>query len=201
MKDSNPGSFLLEAYDTERLKTLSVWSCFTEDDLGFRPAARARTPLEHMVHQCLSEDTWMSGMLDVRIHLPVLPKSEDRISFLRHYAQASELRHRILSERDSVWWTEDGGFFDVTRSKAWIFLRRLTHSAHHRGQLTVYLRLLGRPLYSTYGPTADTGGLFLNHAPTIYRYGSIERLLSAEEAGGEWPPLPGPGQKPATERP
>ena len=30
-----------------------------------------------------------------------------------------------------------------------------THLAHHRGQLTVYLRLLGIPVASVYGPTAD----------------------------------------------
>ncbi len=29
------------------------------------------------------------------------------------------------------------------------------HWIHHRGQLTVYLRLLGVPLPQTYGPTAD----------------------------------------------
>ena len=52
-------SFLVETYDTERLKTLSVWSQFRDADLSFRPAPRAWTPLEHMVHQCLSEDGWM----------------------------------------------------------------------------------------------------------------------------------------------
>lgn len=31
----------------------------------------------------------------------------------------------------------------------------LTHLAHHRGQLTVYLRLLGVPVPSVYGPSAD----------------------------------------------
>jgi uncharacterized damage-inducible protein DinB len=37
------------------------------------------------------------------------------------------------------------------------FLRRvlLNHSYHHRGQLTVYLRLLEVPVPSVYGPTAD----------------------------------------------
>jgi uncharacterized damage-inducible protein DinB len=30
-----------------------------------------------------------------------------------------------------------------------------THLAHHRGQLTVYLRLNGVPVPSTYGPSAD----------------------------------------------
>jgi uncharacterized damage-inducible protein DinB len=31
------------------------------------------------------------------------------------------------------------------------------HFAHHRGQLTVYLRLNDRPVPSIYGPTADEG--------------------------------------------
>ena len=31
----------------------------------------------------------------------------------------------------------------------------LTHLAHHRGQLTVYLRLLEAKVASTYGPSAD----------------------------------------------
>lgn len=32
-----------------------------------------------------------------------------------------------------------------------------SHLAHHRGQLTVYLRLNDRPIPSIYGPTADEG--------------------------------------------
>lgn len=34
----------------------------------------------------------------------------------------------------------------------------LNHMAHHRGQLTVYLRLCGAPVPSVYGPSADEGG-------------------------------------------
>jgi uncharacterized damage-inducible protein DinB len=33
-----------------------------------------------------------------------------------------------------------------------------SHLAHHRGQLTVYLRLLGAPVPAIYGPSADEGG-------------------------------------------
>ena len=42
----------------------------------------------------------------------------------------------------------------------WQVLRGFVHShtVHHRGQLTVYLRLLDVPLPSTYGPTADNPG-------------------------------------------
>jgi uncharacterized damage-inducible protein DinB len=34
----------------------------------------------------------------------------------------------------------------------------LNHLYHHRGQLTVYLRLLNIPLPGTYGPSADFQG-------------------------------------------
>jgi uncharacterized damage-inducible protein DinB len=33
-----------------------------------------------------------------------------------------------------------------------------THLAHHRGQLTVYLRLNGAPVPAIYGPSADEAG-------------------------------------------
>lgn len=35
----------------------------------------------------------------------------------------------------------------------------LSHMIHHRGQLTVYLRLLDLPVPATYGPSADEGQL------------------------------------------
>jgi hypothetical protein len=79
--------------------------------------------------------------------------------------------------------------------------RRIAHTAHHRGQQLALLRMLGRELYSNYGPTADTGGLIQNHAPTIYPYPNPERLLEGEAAGGRKAKLPGPGDKPVTERP
>ena len=74
-------------------------------------------------------------------------------------------------------------------------------SAHHRGQLSAYLRAWGESLYSVYGPTADTGGLFQHGAPVIYRYESVEALLDAEARGGQPVSLPGPGGHPPTERP
>jgi hypothetical protein len=63
------------------------------------------------------------------------------------------------------------------------------------------LRMLGRDLHSTYGPTADTGGLMQHHAPTTYAYGGVEALLDGESRGGAKTPLPGPADHPVTERP
>jgi hypothetical protein len=45
------------------------------------------------------------------------------------------------------------------------------------------LRMLGREEYSNYGPTADTGGLMQDRAPTIYAYPTLPALLEGEAAG------------------
>ncbi|MCC7007655.1 MAG: DinB family protein [Acidobacteria bacterium] len=194
-------SFLADTYATERLKTLGVWAQVPDDAMEFRPEPRARTPLEHMVHQCLSEEAWMSGVLGIGIAHPALPPEETRQAFLAHYDACSAARLAGLRQQPDVWYDETIRFFDVERSRAWVMTRRIAHSAHHRGQLTAYLRLLGRSLYSTYGPTADTGGLPRHGARVIYKYGSIDDLLRGEAAGVEGPPLPGPGSAAPTERP
>jgi hypothetical protein len=56
-------------------------------------------------------------------------------------------------------------------------------------------------VHSNYGPTADTGGLPADKAPTIYAYNSVEALLAGEARGGAKNSLPQPGGKPLTERP
>jgi uncharacterized damage-inducible protein DinB len=179
--------FLLETYRTERIKTLSVWSQVPDERMAFRPEPRARTPHEHMLHQCLSEDAWMKNMLGITTSRPALPAAETRRSFLEHYAAVSSERLAVLESCDDSWFEAETRFFDTVRSRAWVLTRRLTHSAHHRGQLTAYLRAWGQPLYSTYGPTADTGGLPANGATVIYRSRSVEELLRDDPP----PALPG----------
>jgi hypothetical protein len=106
-----------------------------------------------------------------------------------------------LQKKDAPWWEAETNFFDVVKSRAWIMTRRLNHTAHHRGQQMALLRMLGRSLHSNYGPTADTGGLMQNHAPTIYAYDGLQSLLRSEATGGEKSALPGSAGKPVTERP
>jgi uncharacterized damage-inducible protein DinB len=196
--------FLVETYETERIKVVSVWSEFTDEDLPVRPRQddpRGRSVHEQMVHQCVSEDLWFRNMLGIDVAAPPLPQEETRLMFMKRYAEDSENRLAALREKRELWWEEETQFFDVRRSRVWVMTRRLTHTSHHRGQLMAMLRMLGHDLHSTYGPTADTGGLTQNHAPTIYAYSNLDALFNGEAAGGAKAILPGAFGKPVTERP
>jgi DinB family len=128
---------------------------------------------------------------------------ETRLEFIRRYAQDSGQRLAALRAQPESWYEGETTFFDVQRSRAWVLTRRLTHTSHHRGQQMAMLRMLGRDLHSNYGPTADTGGLMQNHAPTIYAYPGVEALLEGERLGGQKAPLPAAKRldTPLTERP
>jgi uncharacterized damage-inducible protein DinB len=197
-------AFLVETYATERLKVLSVWSMFDDADMAVRPHPqdpRGRSLHEHMVHQCTSEDRWFTTMLAIDVGAAPLPEPETRLGFIQRYAEDSGQRLAALRTKRTTWWETEVTFFDVTRSRAWVLTRRLTHTAHHRGQQTALLRVLGREVYSTYGPTADTGGLPQTGAPTIYPYPDLDTLLEQEATRRAKVPLPGPGMPPVTERP
>jgi uncharacterized damage-inducible protein DinB len=196
--------FLVDTYETEIIKVLGVWSMFDDADLRQRPRSddrRGRNLLEHMVHQSVSEDIWFKTMLGIAVTENPLPTEETRLGFMQSYARNSRLRLTAISENKEEWWEGETEFFDVRRPRLWIMTRRLTHTAHHRGQQTALLRMLKHDLHSTYGPTADTGGLMMNHAPTIYSYPNESVLLEEEERARRKTALPGPGARASTERP
>ena len=96
-------TFLVDTYASERLKTLSVWAMFEDADLDIRPhpnLAHDRTFREHMVHQCMSEDKWFTGMLGIDVGAPPIPAEETRLAFIRRYAQDSAKRLARLAEKN-----------------------------------------------------------------------------------------------------
>ena len=103
--------FLIETYRTERIKTLGVWSQIPDAQMRYRPEPRARTPHEHMVHQCVSEDTWMKNMLEITASRPALPGDETRQAFLEHYAAVSADRLAQLESKPDDWFEAETRFF------------------------------------------------------------------------------------------
>jgi len=196
--------FLIDSYQTEIEKVLSVWSMFDDEDILMRPNPkdpRGRNLLEHMVHQCASEDFWFSAMLGIQVTDDPLLSTETRIGFIRKYHVDALSRLAALTSREETWWSQECLFFEQTRSHAWVLVRRIAHTAHHRGQQTALLRVRGHRIYSTYGPTADTGGLMRDHAPTVYAYSDAPRLILEEANLRRKARLPEAPTAAVTERP
>ncbi|HLW55602.1 MAG TPA: DinB family protein [Candidatus Angelobacter sp.] len=149
---------LLDTYASETSKVVSVWREFHSEDMGFRAAERSSTVLDIMKHQLLSERRFFAEF----IGLPgepeasaVLPQALTPEALWRRNEELCKPRLERMAGRDQAWWLEVVPFFDVHRQRIWVFWRRVLHTAHHRTQLSVCLRLLGRRVPSSYGPTAD----------------------------------------------
>lgn len=146
---------LLDTYASETNKVISVWHGF--EDLSFRPHPKSSSVEEVMKHQLLSERRFFGEFLGSPEPPPgeVLPQSHTPEAYAQRMLQLARPRLAYLAPKDEAWWLEIAPFFEVKRQRIWIFWRRVLHTAHHRTQLTVYLRLLGKKVPSTYGPTAD----------------------------------------------
>jgi len=70
-----------------------------------------------------------------------------------------ESREAISNAKDADydvdWSLKHGERVIFTAKRGTIVRQHVNHLVHHRGQLTVYLRLLDIPVPSIYGPTAD----------------------------------------------
>lgn len=147
----------IETYASEINKTASVFRQFAISDLAFRPHPKSSTTEEIFRHQILSERRFFQEFLgspepEAREVFPLELSPE---AFAMRLEELARPRLSFLASQSDEWWMETHPFFDVKRQRIWIFWRRVLHSAHHRTQLTVYLRLLDKPVVSVYGPTAD----------------------------------------------
>jgi uncharacterized damage-inducible protein DinB len=148
---------LLKTYASEVNKLNSVWIEFNERDLSFKPHERSSTVGEIIEHELLSQRRFFGEFLGLP-EVPadaVVPKTRTPRSYARRMVELSRKRLVALAEQNEEWWLTIVPFFDVQRERVWIFVRRLLHTAHHRAQLGVFLRLLDKRVPSTYGPTAD----------------------------------------------
>ena len=150
---------LIETYASETSKTAAVWSELTDAQLEFRPHGRSSSVRQILVHQLLSERRFFAefiGLAEPPVET-VLPAGET--AGVRDYVDrlVALARPRLvaLADGDEAFWRTEVPFFDVRRERIWVFWRRVLHTAHHRTQLTVYLRMLNKAVPPTYGPTAD----------------------------------------------
>ena len=114
------------------------------------PARIRNAVVDHQRHHGdITRSRWLPGLQ--------LRETEDLVAAFDKNVR--DARKAIESAKDpdyQVTWSLKRGdqvFFSAPR--AVIVRQTINHLVHHRGQLTVYLRLIDVPVPSIYGPTAD----------------------------------------------
>ncbi len=147
----------LDTYASEINKVVSTWREFRGLDLDYKPHPKSTSVRDIFKHQLLSERRFFGEFLSTPEPPPdkVLPAKLDVESCCSRIVELANARLTFFAQQDEKWWTDVVPFFDVRRQRIWVFWRRVLHTAHHRTQLTVYLRLMEHKVPSSYGPTAD----------------------------------------------
>ena len=148
---------LLKTYASEVNKLNCVWREFAAEDFSFKPHPRSSSVGQIFEHELLSERRFFGEFLGLP-EVPaneVLPQERTPDAFAARMVELSRTRLQFMAKQDEDWWLAVVPFFDVQRERIWIFWRRVLHTAHHRAQLGVYLRMLNKTVPSVYGPTAD----------------------------------------------
>jgi uncharacterized damage-inducible protein DinB len=150
---------LVTTYASETNKTASLWSELTDAQLDFRPHSRSSAVRQILVHQILSERRFFAEFIGLS-EPPVdslLPRGDTpgAGAYVERLVALAVPRLAPLAAGDEAYWLAEVPFFDVRRQRIWVFWRRVLHTAHHRAQVGVALRLLEDRVPPTYGPTAD----------------------------------------------
>lgn len=148
---------LLDTYASEINKVAAVWAVFGQSDLEYRPHPKSSSVRDILKHELLSGRRFFGEFLGTSEPAPenVPPRQDTPEAYRMRLVDLALPRLAWIASRTPEWWLEQVRFFDVTRDRIWIFWRRILHTAHHRSQLTVYARLLDKPVPPVYGPTAD----------------------------------------------
>ena len=111
--------------------------------------------------------SWMPGWIantvrETELDLVRAPgySFEDTETLLKGFdSNVRDAREAVRSSRDAdyavPWSLKQGDRVLFTAPRGVVVRQHISHLSHHRGQLTVYLRLLDVPIPSIYGPTAD----------------------------------------------
>jgi uncharacterized damage-inducible protein DinB len=150
---------VVDTYASETNTTAAAWRELGDHQLEYRPHPRSSAVREILAHQLLSERRFFAEFIGLSEPGPelLLPPGEapGGAAYVERLVALARHRLEALAAADETFWLEEVPFFDVRRQRIWVFWRRVLHTAHHRAQIGIYLRMLGNRVPPTYGPTAD----------------------------------------------
>jgi uncharacterized damage-inducible protein DinB len=123
-------------------------------------------PLARLAGLVASMPSWVSLIIDQdeldltpagggQYQQPSIDKLVETLD--KHLAKARESLARTNDDflMTTKWRLRAGGKVVMEQPRHVVLRDTLNHLAHHRGQLTVYLRLTDQPVPAIYGPSAD----------------------------------------------
>ena len=157
---------LLAEYDHEVATTRKLIERVPVDKLAWKPHEKSMS-LGGLALHVANLPTWTATIFDqqsfdLAAAPPKLGEPSSTTEILRHFDQSAAAARAALdkpdADFDALWTLKRGGFemFTLPRISAFRSFV-LSHLIHHRGQLSVYLRLNEVAIPAIYGPSADEG--------------------------------------------
>jgi len=157
---------LLAEYDHEMGTTRKLLERVPDDKLAWQPHAKSMS-LAGLATHLTNLPNWGATILnDLSFDLaeapPVLQPKASRAEILDAFDAAAKQTRAALDKTDAElmapWSLRRSGHEVFTMPRVAAFRTFvLYHVVHHRGQLSVYLRLNDVPVPAIYGPSADEG--------------------------------------------
>jgi uncharacterized damage-inducible protein DinB len=156
------GESLLPEFDLEMATTRRVLERVPTDQGTWKPHPKSFA-LGHLAQLVSGMPGWITKTVrDTKIDLSKgsgysFEKTETLLAqFDKNVREAREaLAQSRDADYDVPWSLTHGDRVLFTSPRGVVVRSHINHLVHHRGQLTVYLRLLDIPVPMIYGPTAD----------------------------------------------
>jgi uncharacterized damage-inducible protein DinB len=163
MKTKSRTEHLVAELHEEAALTRQVLERIPEDQLSWRPHPRSMSLGQLAMHVAGLPLGIAALLSEPTVDLPVvpLPEAATRGEILETLERSVTFASGRLAEwkdegLDADWTLTDGENVLLVQPRGEVARTLMfNHWYHHRGQLTVYLRLLEVPLPPIYGPTAD----------------------------------------------
>jgi len=142
---------LLAEFDREMANTRKILECVPEDKFTWSPHEKSSS-LGRLANHLAAMPTFAAAVINGQAKR--MPEADSRAELLEC------LDKTIAAGRDAIAGTTDEHLAEfrpaVNMTREDVLRNRvMSHMIHHRGQLTVYLRLLNVAVPGMYGPSAD----------------------------------------------
>jgi len=151
----------IEVWEREFQTTLKLLKHYPADKLSLKPAEKSRSAKDLAWTFVIEEQTLMGGALSGTFDFQNSPKPP---STLAEIISAYERGHKEMVEKvkrlPDADFNKTVQFFTGPKQmadmrKADVLWTGIMDTIHHRGQLSVYLRMAGAKVPSIYGPSGD----------------------------------------------